>query len=313
VKSRLFLALELLLRPAFDYNLYMQITVLGKGVFGQAIGSLLEYNKVEFSYVDINIPMTATPDWLFVTVPTQFIRPALEQNKSFFKPYMMVVNCAKGIEKDTHALPYYIISTLLCPAGYFSLIGPSFAEEIVQKSPTMVSLGYAQDEHLDYVLSLVQTPYFRLQPSKDYAALELSSALKNVYAIMCGYADGLGYRMNTRAQLITLALQEFSILAHAMDIEHHGLAQPGLVGDLVLTCTSTESRNFSFGYYLATMSAEEALAKAGSTVEGYYTSISIQALSKKYTTLLPLATLTHTLIEQGKNGATAFSEFLGQQ
>ena len=293
-----------------SYNTLMHITVLGKGIFGRAIGSLLEFNKVPFVFVDIDLPMIVSTDLLFITVPTQFVRQALTENAQFIKPSTAMVNCAKGIEKDSYLLPFQIIAQVASPSAYYSLIGPSFAEEIVTQAPTLMSLGYAQEDHLSLISDLIQTPFFRVQPTPDFAALELSAALKNVYAITCGYAHGLGFKMNTRAQLITLALQEFATLAQAMSINHHGLAQPGIVGDLLLTCSSIESRNFTFGSLLATMSATDALQKAGPTIEGYHSSISIQALSQKYNIPLPLASVTHDFIEKGQTAKQDFYNFL---
>lgn len=285
----------------------MKIAVMGYGQYGRALGSLLAYNKVDFTPVDIDLPLTHEVDLLLQVVPTQFIRQAFKTNAKFFNTDMVVVNAAKGIEKTTHELPHQIIQGLGYK-NYYSLMGPSFAAGIIDQDPTLVSLGYASDKHIKTILKLLQTPYFRVQRTADYESLELAAAMKNVYAILCGYADGLGLGGNTRAKLITLALQEIVKLGEAMDLSVDILAS-GVVGDLVLTCSSTESRNYQFGKNLAKMDCAAALKKVGSTVEGFHTSQSVVALSKKYAAKLPVAGLTEGLIEG--SGQQIFYEFIG--
>lgn len=288
----------------------MKIAVFGWGAFGQAIGSLLTYNGVKFSIVDVDRPLGHNVDLIFMVVPTQFIRQALETNARFISSETIIVNTAKGIEENTHKLPYQIVQSMGPYPNYYSLIGPSFASEIIERQPTLLSLGYASKEHLPVVRELLQTPYLRVQSTRGRQALELASALKNVYAIACGYAEGLGFGMNTRAELITLALQEVVVLGDAMKLTKGAVTAPGIVGDLVLTCSSRESRNFQFGRRLSKMSQSAALRKSTGVVEGLSTSHSIQALCRKYRVELPLATLTSQLIEEGKEGQQYFHDFV---
>lgn len=288
----------------------MDITVIGKGLFGTAIGSLLESNNQKFRYVDIDLPMDRHADLVVITTPTQFIRQALTHNQQWFKPDTIFINCAKGIEQETHLLPHQITAQLLKPAQYFCLMGPSFAQDLTQRQPTLLSLGYTQAEPDHDITSLFTTPYCHIQASPDLIAIEYMAALKNVYAILCGFAEGLGYGMNTRAKLITLAVQESAQYINGCNWSFHGAAQPGIMGDLLMTCSSTDSRNFTFGTLLANHSAADAVTKINATVEGYYTSTSIQALSQQHPVPLPLATLTHTIIEQGQAARPLFNQTL---
>lgn len=288
----------------------MKIAVFGWGAFGQAIGSLLEYNGVKFTIVEVGRPLEYDVDLIFMAVPTQFIRDALETNAAFIRPDTIIVNTAKGIEEHTNKLPYQIVQSVGHFPKYYSLIGPSFASEIKDRQPTLLSLGYATREHVPLIKELLQTPYLRVQEIKGRRALELASALKNIYAIVCGYADGLGYGMNTRAKLITLALQEFVELGQAMQLAGGTVTAPGVVGDLVLTCSSRESRNFQYGRRLSKMSHDAALRKSKGVVEGVGTSHSVQALCQKYEVSLPLAKLTASIIVDGKNGRQHFQNFV---
>src|ERR1039457_1257818 len=181
----------------------MNIAIIGQGKFGQAIGSLLEYNGVDFEYAEKDRPLTSPADLIFLMVPTQFIRTALRQNKRFISDKTIIVNGAKGIEEKTHLLPHQIVQSVGAYPNYYSLIGPSFAHGVRAKQPTIVSLGYENTKQLTIVKNLIQTPYFRVHPVAGCAALELASALKNLYAILCGYAHGLGTGVNSQALLIT--------------------------------------------------------------------------------------------------------------
>lgn len=287
----------------------MKIAVLGWGAYGRALGSLLEHNQIEFRPVDVDRPLTHEVDLLLQVVPAQFIRSAFKTNAKFFRSDMIVVNAAKGIEKTSQELPHQIIQELGY-RRYYSLMGPSFAAGIVDKDPTLVSLGYSAERDVKTIVNLLQTPYFRIQRTADYQSLELAAAMKNVYAILCGYADGLRLGANTRAKLITLALQEIVRLSQAMSMSVDILAS-GVVGDLMLTCSSTESRNFKFGKNLAKMDAEAALQRVGATVEGYHTSQSMAALARQYDVKLPVAKLIHNLINgQGQPEFYRFIESL---
>ncbi len=288
----------------------MNITVLGKGAFGKAIGSLLGENGISFKYVALDIPMTQNADLTFIAVPTQQIRDALLTNQRFFHPETIFVNCSKGIEQDSHLLPFQIVEQTLSPKYYYSLVGPSFASEILEKHPTLVSLGFSDKSYVQTIKDILQTDNFRIVDSPGFEALELSGALKNVYAIICGYSAGLNFKMNTNAKLITLALMEIEQVLKTLDFKYQSIALPGLVGDLVLTCSSSESRNFQFGYNLASMDTDKALQAVGSTVEGYFTSKSIQDLTKKHSLDLPLASLTAQIIEEGKKGLSKFKNFV---
>lgn len=286
----------------------MKIAILGYGQYGQALGSLLTYNHVDFTPVDVDMPLTHTIDMVLQAVPTQFIVQAFQKNKQFFTTDTIIVNLAKGIEKENHQLPYQLIERMGYHR-YYSLIGPSFAAGIVKKDPTLVSLGYTSDAHLALIKQFLQTPYFRLQPTLHYQAIELSGAMKNVYAILCGYANGLGFGPNTQAKIITIALQEIQNLGKAMKLQID-LATPGIVGDLVLTCSSSESRNYQFGKNLATMQSADALLAVGSTVEGYHTSASMVTLSERYKVKLPAALLVQRLITEDTYGHTLFDDFV---
>src|SRR5205823_2905606 len=132
----------------------------------------------------------------------------------------IIINAAKGIERKSYKLPEEIVRELWPDCYYFTLIGPGFAEEVMQNTPTLVNLGFEKKNTLvQEVKRLLSTGYFRLRLCEGTTVLELSAALKNIYAISCGLADGLGYRTNTRTLLLTLAIEEMRQLFFRLGLE----------------------------------------------------------------------------------------------
>lgn len=287
----------------------MNTVIFGKGVMGQAIGSLLEYNQVEFEYIDVGQALTHAPKIAFIAVPVQHIREALIASKAYLSSETVFINCAKGIENTTLLLPHEIVEELFSPRQYGAFIGPSFAEEIVTQQPTSVSFGTKNILSMPEIRSMLETPYFFLEETPAYQAIELAAALKNVYAIAAGFAYGIGCQMNTRALLMSRALDEMAHVLASVGYAYPSLAIPGIAGDLFLTCSSEESRNFRFGEQLAGASSEAELQKLG-TVEGYHTSISIAEWSRAHAVQLPLTTLVRELIGKGGKSKQDFISFL---
>lgn len=275
----------------------MEVTVIGKGNFGTAVGSLLEHNSVDFTYTTGSESLDRKVDVAFIAVPTQAIREALTSNRSYLDEDTILVNCSKGIEEKTHLLPHQMVESLDISPKYSALMGPSFADEIVNGDPTIVSLGYTDKESAHTVEELLTTPYFSIRKTMGYKALELAGAMKNVYAILCGYARGIGFGMNTNVHIILNAKTEFEELANALEYPTSDIDAPGIIGDMILTCTSEQSRNFSYGYNLAQKHDTNPHETQEKTVEGYHTCRSISTVAKRCSASIPLARLTTRIIE----------------
>lgn len=287
--------------------------IIGDGAFGNALYSILQKKTSDVSIWDKKAPLQYA-DILILAIPVQAVRSVLEHIQPL-KKGVMIINSAKGIEEHTHLLPYGITKEV-CRENfdYFALMGPSFAKEVVQEMPTLVNIGSASREQAKDIQQLFQTDYFRVRLVDSVEALELSGALKNVYAILCGVARGLGFGENTQAKLIALALEEMQSLCLAMGHTIDHAAVPGIIGDLILTCSSSESRNYQFGKYLVTYPAEEALRRVGKTVEGYYTVASLKYFQQKTKVSLPLGTLVAKIIELNdpKEIQNLFTTFIKQ-
>lgn len=290
----------------------MKIKVIGNGNWGSALGKVLLENGHDVTYWQER-EIIETAEAILISIPAQAIRSILPfiKNKN-----ALIINSAKGIENSTHKLPFQIVEEVLgqySKDSYFSLIGPSFAEEVNKEMPTLVNLGYRDSESAEVIKKVFQTPYFRLRLTRAIEAIELSGALKNVYAIATGLAHGLGFGNNTRAKLIVLALEEIYLLISELGYKLDSNCTPGTLGDLILTATSFESRNYTFGALLSKYDKDEALRKVDSTVEGLNTALSIPYFAKETGLKLPLASLVYNVItsDNPKGVENKFDQFVG--
>ncbi|MBI3984947.1 MAG: hypothetical protein HY344_03330 [Candidatus Levybacteria bacterium] len=275
----------------------MKIIILGHGKWGQAMGSLLSKNKKDWSYWQRDTEIEG--DSILVNcLPTQVIRDVFQKYGKNLKN-SIIVNGAKGIESKTHKLPYEIIRDVLGEeVDYFTLIGPGFSQEIINQMPTLVNIGYFKVKNSELVKDLFQTDYFRVRLVNQIEALELSGAFKNIYAIACGIADGLGFESNTKTKLIIVAIEELYRISKSLSLVINEDMIAGTVGDLILTCSSEQSRNFSFGRLLAKEKVQQALSIVGETTEGYHTIESLPFYEQKAKVNLSLAHFVYDAIKK---------------
>ena len=201
-----------------------------------------------------------------------------------------LVLCSKGIEAGTGRLMADVAAEAAPLASIAVLSGPTFAQEVAAGLPTAVTLacagGEAQWNRLAPVLS---RPALRPYYSDDVTGAEIGGAVKNVLAIACGVVDGLGLGQNARAALIARGYAEMTRFGLARGARAETLAGLCGLGDLVLTCSSTASRNFSLGKALGEgLSAEEALAGKSSVAEGAHTAPVLHALAHRQGIAMPI-------------------------
>ena len=275
----------------------MNVKIIVNVALGNAFCSVISKNTQSvqiFGHQQIEIN---EGDILVLAVPTQAIKSVLK-NTSFKTKTPTIVNTSKGIEKKTHKLPYQIVGEFLGnEIDYYSLIGPSFAKEVQSMMPTIVNLGYTKGILNEQLKKIFQTDYFRVRLTSGVEALEISAAFKNIYAIACGFTEGLGYATNTRVKLMVLAIEELNRLFESLKIALNSDMVPGTIGDLVLTCSNEKSRNFTFGKLLVTHSVSEALNKVNATVEGYNSLSSVEYFCNKSKALLPLASFVCEVVK----------------
>ncbi|KAI0788688.1 NAD-dependent glycerol-3-phosphate dehydrogenase [Abortiporus biennis] len=255
-------------------------------------------------------------DVLLFAIPTEgvrenltLLRPRLNKNKL---PLIIFVN--KGIEIGTHALTLDIICDTCGPdiakvATFIS--GPSFAKEIVRRQPTSVSVASLSDEAAEQASELFHQPWFRCYTGGDPIGLELAGALKNVYAIAAGMADGLGYENNTRAMLITRGLAEMTRIGTAYGASPLTFLSLAGVGDLFLTCSSPTSRNYTVGFRLGKgEKLDHIIETLGSVAEGVSTAKGVKSIIDELGVKASIATGVYEVLYEGKNVEERASELL---
>ena len=237
----------------------------------------------------------ADAEALLVVVPAQFLRPVLTQTPVAGRPLVL---CAKGIEAGTQKLVAEVARELHPDAPVAVLSGPTFAHEVAKGLPTAVTLACEDDGLRDRLAERLASPAFRTYASSDVAGAEIGGAVKNVLAIACGVVEGAGLGLNARAALIARGFAEMTRFGVARGGRPETLAGLSGLGDLVLTCSSTNSRNFSLGVGLGQgKSAAELLADRRTVAEGAATAPVLREAAKAAGVDMPVTAAVCALLE----------------
>jgi glycerol-3-phosphate dehydrogenase (NAD(P)+) len=245
---------------------------------------------------------------IFVALPSAFVRGTLEAiGEQELGEGRLVVNMAKGIEKDTGLTSFEVISTLLPNSRQVMLSGPSIANEFARGLPTVVVVaGHSRNDLLE-VSHILDNDYFRTRFSDDAVGVELGGILKNIYAIGLGLFDGKAITsINFRAVYLTIALEEISRFGVGMGAKIETFLYLSGIGDLLATSLSEHSHNRRMGELLARgLSRDQIRGEMGVLPEGYNTLSVVLYLAEKLHLSMPLA---HGLwdVIQGKYGADRF-------
>lgn len=231
--------------------------------------------------------------WLVVT-PAQHMRAVLEQVPDCDKPLIL---CAKGIEETSGQL-LHAVAKQACPKASIAVLsGPTFAHEVAKGLPTAVTLA-AEDAGLaERLRDRIKQPTFRIYLSDDVAGAEIGGAVKNVLAIACGVVEGKGLGQNARAALIGRGFAEMTRFGLAFGARRETLAGLSGLGDLVLTCSSTSSRNYSLGKGIGEgRSAADLLSDRKTVAEGAFTAPVLARLAQEQGVDMPIVTAVDALI-----------------
>jgi glycerol-3-phosphate dehydrogenase (NAD(P)+) len=231
----------------------------------------------------------AEVDAVLAVVPAQFMRATLAQLAPILRAGTPVVLCSKGIEQGSLNLMTDVLASELPDCIGAVLSGPSFAKDVAIGQPTAVTLACADLELGARLVEMLGIATFRPYLSNDLVGAEIGGAVKNVLAIACGMAEGRGLGESARAALITRGFTEMTRLGVALGGQAKTLAGLCGLGDLVLTCSSTSSRNFSLGLALGQgQSIEEALSGKRSVAEGATTAPALLALAQSKNVSMPI-------------------------
>ena len=232
----------------------------------------------------------AACDFILAVAPAQHLRSTLNALCPHVRDNLPILLCAKGIEQGTLSLMSDVLEETIPQASAAVLSGPSFAGEVARGLPTAVTLA-CRDEDLGRALAeAIGTPTFRPYLSTDMIGAEAGGAIKNVLAIACGIVEGKGLGRSAHAALITRGFAEMTRMAEALGGEAETVAGLCGLGDLVLTCSSPQSRNMSVGLALgAGQSLEQALAGKLTVAEGVASAPAVRALARKLKVETPIS------------------------
>ncbi len=228
-------------------------------------------------------------DLILAVPPAQHMRATLKAFAPYARDGVPVILCAKGIERGTHALMTEVLAETLPNVAPAVLSGPSFAREVAMGLPAAVTLA-SSDEHMAHILAeAIATPTFRPYVADDMIGAEAGGALKNVLAIACGMSEGRGLGRSAHAALITRGFAEMTRYAVALGAKAETVAGLCGLGDLVLTCSSPQSRNMSVGLALGRgETLQQALAGKLSVAEGVESAPAVRDLAARLGVEIPI-------------------------
>jgi glycerol-3-phosphate dehydrogenase (NAD(P)+) len=248
--------------------------------------------------------------------PSHTIRTVLQEAKAYIEPDSIFVGASKGIESETLMRVSQIVSDVINNTPtirYVTLSGPTFAWEVARFHPTAAVVAGQDHEATSMTQKILNTNAFRIYTNPDHTGVELGGALKNVIAIATGIAAGLNLGSNTRAALITRGLWEITRLSHAMGASPMTFLGLAGMGDLVLTCDGTQSRNFKVGYRIG---AGESLKQIQSTMrmvaEGVRTTVAVRELAYKYNVEMPITEQIYQVLYHEKTPKQALEALMSR-
>lgn len=323
----------------------MNISIIGSGSWGIALSCLLhdnnhnvtlysplieEVSSLQSSRVSEKLSNIIIPDSIFITdnlesalsnakiiilaTPSIYIREMSKKISSLIKDNQLIICVAKGFEIDTLKTLSDVIKEELPNNDIAILSGPSHAEEVAIKIPTTVLVASTKASIVDLAQNTFMNDYFRVYGSNDILGVEIGGAIKNVIALAAGIIDGLGFGDNSKAALMTRGLAEIKRLGVAMGAHSntfHGLSG---IGDLIVTCTSMNSRNRRAGILIGKgYTLEEAQKKINMVVEGVYATQAGYKLSQKYNVEMPITTKMYDVLVNGADPKEAVLELMTRE
>ena len=254
----------------------------------------------------------AGADFIVAAVPSHGTREILKRAAPHVRPGSTVVSATKGLEQDTLFRVSEIITQELGGDTRVAVLsGPSFAAELARELPTAVSVASLDAAVVKQVQADFRANYLRLYGTSDVVGVEIGGALKNIIAIAAGVAEGLALGHSAMAGLITRGLAEITRLACAAGAQRDTLAGLSGLGDLVLTCTGSLSRNRHIGVELARgRSLQDVLASMKMVAEGVRTTDAAQKLGARHGVELPITAQVAELLGGRKDARTALYDLM---
>ena len=320
-----------------------KVSIIGAGSWGTAIGVLLankgeevvlcamsdgKYKQLLEKHENISaLPGVLLPesihiskdmeesikgaDVIVVAVASVYTRETAKKMSDFVKEGQIIVVVSKGIEESSLLTLEEVVEEEIPQAKVAILSGPSHAEEVGKSLPTTCVIGARKKDIAVYLQGVFMSDSFRVYINPDMLGIALGGALKNVIALAAGIADGLGYGDNTKAALITRGIAEISRLGDKMGAIMATFAGLSGIGDLIVTCASTHSRNRRAGLLIGQgKTPREAMEEVQMVVEGVYAAKAALKLAKKYDVEMPIVQEVNQVLFEGKDPDIAVKDLM---
>ena len=239
-------------------------------------------------------------DALIMAVPAQALREVLGVINPVLRKGLPLIIAAKGIEQGSGKFMHEVVAEAAPGARAMVLSGPSFATDVLNGMPTAVVLAAPSMAEAGEWAGVLSVPHFRIYAADDVLGVEIGGALKNVLAIACGISDGRGLGDSARAALTTRGFAELTRFGRKLGAKPETLMGLSGLGDLLLTCSSRQSRNFAFGHAIGEgQSVASALAQSRGVVEGASTVRIARQLATLYGLDMPIVDAVHAIVDEG--------------
>lgn len=245
---------------------------------------------------------TKDVDLIIIATSTKYVRSVCENIKDISKNIPVCI-ASKGIENDTCSFLSDIVRDIL-KSKYIGVIsGPTFAVDLINEEPCALSLAVNSKKCEKIIVEALENHSLKLRTNYDLIGTEICGSIKNVIAISSGILDGLKYHDSTRCFLITESLHDIKELLLKMECNPKTILSFAGIGDLMLTCSSSKSRNYQFGIMLGEKKDKKSIDEylKNNTVEGYYTLFSIKELIKKQKIKMPIIDIIYDIVINKKN------------
>jgi glycerol-3-phosphate dehydrogenase (NAD(P)+) len=249
-----------------------------------------------------------------LATPSQVLRSIVRSARGSLRSKVPIVVASKGLERETLSLMTEVAQEEIPEGTVVALSGPSFAAEVVRRQPTAVVVASEKLDAAAIAQRAFSSPYFRAYTHTDVIGVELGGALKNVMAVATGIAEGLGLGFNARAALITRGLAEMTRLGTALGADQSTFAGLAGLGDLVLTCTGSLSRNRAVGLELGKgRKLDEILSETETVAEGVVTAQSARELAAREGVEMPIVDTVNRVLFEGQPARSAIAALMTRE
>ena len=292
----------------------MKIGILGAGAYGMAMASVFDNNghKIKIwsnSEEEVNLLLTnhksnkidyiipddfvittdmklvvMDADIIVIAVPSEFVRNVCMELNKYFKEEQIICIASKGIENNSCLFMDDVVSQNINGNNIAIISGGTFAEDMVKEVPVGLTLATKSKLAGDIILKAMENDYVKIQITDDIIGTEICGSIKNVFAIAAGMLEGMKYPESTKSLFMTEVIKDIKFLIKSLGGKEETILSFAGIGDILLTCSSSKSRNYTLGKMIGEERERQEIKKYidSSTIEGLYTLNSIKKLLKEY-------------------------------